>query len=123
MLITKFEPTTEKFYASMRPRRVRLGCPATRSILSRGTPRFNEAEAHAPRMLVVVEKHDVIHVVSMRPRRTRLGCHGRLCWNHALHLASMRPRRTRLGCTIASAIVVRFQSFNEAEAHASDAPC
>ena len=38
------------FAASMRPRRVRLGCAALDSTYLSVNPRFNEAEARAPRM-------------------------------------------------------------------------
>ncbi len=36
--------------ASMRPRRMRLGCPAERVGPNQGYAGFNEAEANAPRM-------------------------------------------------------------------------
>ena len=60
--------------ASMRPRRMRLGYPKRRLTRSPTSSGFNEAEAHAPRILLAVYS-DVAKTVkaSMRPRRMRLG--------------------------------------------------
>ena len=65
--------------ASMRPRRVRLGCGRFLTLTSACRHRFNEAEARTPRMaarLLWPRRWCVDRQsdASMRPRRVRLGC-------------------------------------------------
>ena len=75
---------------------MRLGYRRNRSPLSRAHRRFNEAEAHAPRIPAESLRADLPDIMaSMRPRRMRLG------------YLPCAP-----GCRFAS------DSFNEAEAHA-----
>jgi len=87
--------------ASMRPRRVRLGCcPDRRRMSPSVRRRFNEAEARTPRMRRIPVRVRRRRRASMRPRRVRLGCVAHMeCMVHAC-AASMRPRRVRLGCPL-----------------------
>ncbi len=104
--------------ASMRPRRVRLGCEAARRGRTPASARFNEAEARTPRML----RRQTLATrggcrASMRPRRARLGCARRRDAADADLPASMRPRRVRLGCeAVGNRRPWTRRSFNEAEA-------
>ncbi len=81
---------------SMRPRRVRLGCPNRRAQGPPAYRAFNEAEARAPRMHQSQEPETI-----------------------TTNQPSMRPRRVRLGCPRLSGKVPFFpRAFNEAEARA-----
>ncbi len=84
--------------ASMRPRRARLGCTLETWPDYPPHPRFNEAEARAPRMWVGLHVSSARQNASMRPRRARLGCPDEAAHAWLEALASMRPRRARLGC-------------------------
>ena len=107
----------------MRPRRARLGCRHAAEMATRPEQRFNEAEARAPRMRMLVADRDTAQrtAASMRPRRARLGC-GRA--------VRVRTRATDAGFNEAEARAPRmptrlhwcqprsWRRFNEAEARA-----
>src|SRR5579883_1982722 len=91
----------------------------------RGSPPcFNEAEARAPRMrraeIERCRRSPGFNEAEARaPRMQAPG--GKLMTAPAT--ASMRPRRARLGCSPSKyRLSAKSQSFNEAEARASDAP-
>ena len=72
----------------MRPRRMRLGYGIETMDYENCTTRFNEAEAHAPRIQLLKQRiHSKVEEASMRPRRMRLG--------YAQHTTCCFPRQYR----------------------------
>ena len=108
----------------MRPGRTRAGYPYRAAPYTKPYERFNEAGAHAPRILgdppqLATERL----AASMRPGRTRPGYDGVEKVLDLSEIASMRPGRTRPGyhdCCWRSILYSRC--FNEAGAHAPRIP-